>query len=158
MNRIKSLKITILVVGILLVLVIIRNFDHNVFKEKAKTAVEAARNNNNLITVNQLKRLTEPYLIIDIGSEPGPDSLQFQHAVKIAFSQLLDKANRKILNEASGTLILYADDAATASRAWVILNQLGYKNLRILTLENNPEELKYKFQPDTTARLEQDTM
>jgi hypothetical protein len=158
MNRIKSLKIIILVIGILLVLVIIRNSDRNVFKEKAKTAVEAARNNNNLITINQLKKLAAPYLIIDIGREKRPDSLQFQHAVKIAFSQLLDKANRKVLDEASGELILYADDIAVTTRAWVILNQLGYKNLRILTFKNNPEELNYKFQPDTTARLEQDTM
>lgn len=158
MNRIKSLKIIILVIGVLLVLVIVRNSDRNVFKEKAKTAVEAARNNSNLITFNQLKKLTTPYLIIDIGSEPRPDSLQFQHAVKITFSQLLDKANRKVLDEASGELILYADDIATTSRAWVILNQLGYKNLRILIFEDNQEELKYKFQPDTTARLEQDTI
>ena len=158
MNRIKSPKIIILVVGVLLVLVIVRNSNRNVFKEKAKTAVETARNNSNLITINQLKKLTTPYLIIDIGSEPRPDSLQFQHAVKITFSQLLDKANRKVLDEASGELILYADDIATTSRAWVILNQLGYKNMRILTFEDNPEELKYKFQPDTTARLEQDSM
>jgi len=158
MNRIKSLKITILVVGVLLILVIIRISDQNVFKEKAKNAVEVARNNSNLITINQLKKLTTPYLIIDIGSETRPDSLQFQHAVKITFSQLLDKANRKVLDEASGELILYADDIATTSRAWVILNQLGYKNLRILTFEGNPEELKYKFQPDTTARLEQDSI
>ena len=158
MNQIRNLKIVILVIGILLVLVIIRNSDRNIFKEKAKTAVEAARNNNNLITINQLKKLTSPYLIIDISSENRPDSLQFQHAVKIAFSQLLDKANRKVLDEASGELILYADDIATTTRAWVILNQLGYKNLRILTIENSLEELKYKLQPDTTARLEQDTM
>jgi hypothetical protein len=158
MSQIRNLKIIILIIGILLVLVIIRNSDRNVFKEKARTAVEATRNNSNLITLNQLKKLTSPYLIIDIGSEKRADSLQFQHAVKIAFSQLLDKANRKVLDEASGELILYADDIATTSRAWVILNQLGYKNLRILTIENSPEELKYKFQPDTTARLEQDTM
>ena len=158
MNQIRNLKIIILIIGILLVLVIIRISDQSVFKEKAKTAVEAARNNNNIITINQLKKLTSPYLIIDIGSEKRADSLQFQPAVKIAFSQLLDKANRKIVDEARGELILYADNVATASRAWVILNQLGYKNLRILTLENNPEELKYKFQPDTTARLEQDAM
>ena len=158
MNRIKSLKIIILVIGVLLVLVIVRNSDRKVFKEKAKTAIEDARNNSNLITINQLKKLTTPYLIIDIGSKKRPDSLQFKHVVKITFSQLLDKANRKVLDEASGELILYADDIATTSRAWVILNQLGYKNLRMLTFDNNPEELKYKFQPDTIARLEQDTM
>ena len=158
MNRIKSLRIIILIIVILLILVIIRNSDRNVFKEKAKTAVDAARNNSNLITLNQLKKLTSPYLIIDIGNEKRADSLQFQHTIKIAFSQLLDKANRKVLDEAGGELILFADDVAIASRAWVILNQLGYKNLRILTLENNPEGLKYKFQPDTTARLEQDNM
>ena len=158
MNRIKSLRIIILIIVILLILVIIRISDRNVFKEKAKTAVDAARNSSNLITLNQLKKLTTPYLVIDIGINTRADSLQFQHAAKITFNQLLDKANRKVLDEASGELILYADDDATASRAWVILNQLGYKNLRILVLEENPETLKYKFQPDTTARLEQDSI
>jgi len=158
MSQIKSLRIVILIVGVLLVLVFIRNSDQNVFKEKAKTAIEAAWNKSNLLTFDQLKKFTTPYLIIDIGDGKRPDSLLFQRAVKITFSQLLDKANRKVLDEANGELILFADDVASASRAWVILNQLGYKNLRILTLGNNLEELKYKFQPDTTARLEQDSL
>ncbi|MCK9412051.1 MAG: hypothetical protein M0Q53_07100 [Prolixibacteraceae bacterium] len=158
MKQIKSLRIIILVVGVLLILVIIRNSDQNVFQEKAKTALEATRNDANIVSFDQVKALTAPYLILDLGSAPRPDSLLFQHALKITFSQLLEKANRKILNEAKGELILYADDVPTASRAWVILNQLGYKNLRILSFENIPEGLKYKFQPDTTSRLEQDTM
>jgi hypothetical protein len=47
---------------------------------------------------------------------------------------------------------------STASKAWVILNQLGYQNVVVLSPEENPEQLKYKFQPDTMVRLEQDSM
>jgi hypothetical protein len=158
MNQLKNLKIVILVIVVLLILVIFRNSDQNLFKKDAKTAIEAAKNNSHLIMLNQLQKLTDPYLVIDLGSEARQDSLQFQHSIQIPFETLLDKANRKILNEANGTLILFSDDVATASKAWMILNQLGYKNLLILTSEENPEELKYKFQPDTTARLEQDSI
>jgi len=66
--------------------------------------------------------------------------------------------NRKILTEVKGDLILYSNDGASASKAWVILNQLGFKNVKILRTEETTDKLKYKFQPDTTARLELDTI
>ena len=158
MNQIKNLKIVFLVILVLVVFVIIRNSDQNLFKRDVKTAVEALKSNSNLISLNHLQMFSSPYLIIDLGSGTRPDSLQFQQTIQIPFEKLLDKANRNILDEASGDLVLFSDNIATASKAWVILNQLGYKNLLILTSEDNPEELKYKFQPDTTARLEHDSI
>ena len=158
MNQIKNLKIVFLVILVLVVFVIIRNSDQNLFKRDVKTAVEALKSNSNLISWNHLQMFSSPYLIIDLGSGTRPDSLQFQQTIQIPFEKLLDKANRNILDEASGDLVLFSDNIATASKAWVILNQLGYKNLLILTSEDNPEELKYKFQPDTTARLEHDSI
>jgi hypothetical protein len=158
MNQIKNLKIVIFVIVVLLILVIVRNCDQNLFKEDVKTAVEAIDERSNLITLDRLQKISEPYLVIDLGSEARPDSFQFQHSMQIPFENLLDKANRTIFDEAEGDLVLFSSDIATASKAWMILNQLGYKNLFILTSEENPEELKYKFQPDTTARLEQDSI
>lgn len=154
MKQIKNIKLVILVIVVLLILVIVRNSDQNLFKRDVNYAVETITNNSNLISLSQFKKLTKPYLVIDLESETIKDSLQFQHSVQIPFDKLLDKENRKILNDASGDLILYSDDIATTSKAWVILNQLGYQNILILTSEENPEDLKYKFQPDTTARLE----
>jgi hypothetical protein len=158
MHLYKNLKIVILVIVVLLILVIIRNSDQNIFKREVKTAIEAVQTNSNLITPDQLQKRTNPYLVINLGSGDRQDSIQFQHSVQIPFENLLDKANRQVLNEAEGDLILFSVDVATASKAWVILNQLGYKNVMILTSEENPDELKHKFQPDTTVRLEQDSI
>jgi len=158
MDQLKKLRIVILAIGVLLILVIVRYANPTIFKQKVKSAIEATQNNSNIITQDQLNQLTTPYLVIDLGSLTRHNSPLFQHAVQIPFEQLLDKANRKILQDEPGLLILFSEDLATASKAWVILNQMGYKKLRILTPEANPELLKYKFQPDTTARLEQDSM
>jgi len=156
MNLLKKFKIILLVTVVLLILIIIRISDQNVFKEHVKTAVEVTQNNGNLITLIKFRELTTSYLLIELGSESKHDTLLFQHSIKIPFEKLLDETNRKILDKTEGTLILYSDEMALASKAWIILNQLGYKNLLILTSEENPEELKYKFQSDTTAGLEQD--
>ncbi len=158
MRQLKNFKIVILVIVVLLILVIVRNSDQNLFKKDAKIVIEAVQNNSNLITINQIQKLKNPYLVIDLGSESISDSIQFQHSVKIPVENILDKANRKILDKANGTLLLFSNDIATSSKVYVILNQLGYKNVLIITSEENPEKLKYKFQPDTTARLEQDSI
>ena len=158
MSLLKNLKIILPVLMALLILVIIRISDTNVFREPARKALEATQNNGNLITPDQLKLLTGSYQVIDLRSIAGKDSIQFQHRMQIPFEKILDRVNRDVLDQTKGDLILYSVDIATASKAWVILNQLGHKKLLILTSNNNPEELKYKFQPDTTARLEQDSI
>jgi len=158
MNQLKNLKVVILVIGILLVLVVVRVSDQNLFKKDAKTAIEATRNNSNVISFNQLRQQKNPWMVVNIGNSDIPDSMKIEHSMKIPFENMLDQANRKILEKVDGNLILYSADVATASKAWVILNQLGFKNVFILSAGENPEELKYKFQPDTSARLEQDSI
>lgn len=157
MSLLKHLKLVIFVLAAVLMLVIVRILDQNPFKERAVSALEIIRDNRNLITLPQLQGLSAPYLVIDLSNKPD-DSIQFKHTIQISFEALLNEANRKAMNEFQGVLILYSEDVATISKAWIILNQLGYKNLLILMNDKNPEILKYKFQPDTTVRLEQDPM
>lgn len=156
MNLYKNLKIVILVIVVLLILVIIRNSNQNIFKQEIKTALDTAQNNANLLSPDQLLQLKSKWLVVNIGVDNLPHSLRIENSIRIPFEKLLDKSNLKILQEVEDDLILYSADVTTASKAWVILNQLGLKNVFILNINKNPEELKYKFQPDTTVRLEQD--
>jgi len=158
MNQLKNLKVVIFVIGILLVLVVVRISDQNLFKKDVKTAIEAAQNNSNMISFDQLRRQKNQWMLVNIGDSDMPDSIQVEHSMKIPFESLLDQTNREILEEVDGDLVLYSADVATASKAWVILNQLGFKNVFILDTGENQEELKYKFQPDTAAKLEQDSI
>lgn len=156
MKQFKSLKIVIPILVLLLILVIARNSNPNIFKGDVKTAIEAAQNNGNLRSPGQVGELKSPWLLVNLGTSELPDSLRPENSISLPFENLLDRAKRKILEDFEGELVLYAADAATAAQAWVILNQLGFKKVYILNTGGNPEELKYKFQPDTTVRLEQD--
>jgi hypothetical protein len=158
MQQLKKLKFVILIIIVLLILVIVRNSDRNLFKQDVKSAIEATQNNSNMLSPDQLHQLKEPWMVVNIGNSDLPDSIHVEHSIKIPFENLLDQTNRKILEGVDGKLILYSADVAIASKAWVILNQMGFKNVFILNAGGNPEELKYKFQPDTNARLEQDSI
>jgi len=158
MQQLKNLKFVILIIVVLLILVIVRNSDQNLFKQDIKSAIEAAQNNSNILSPDQLHQLKGSWMVVNIGNSDLPDSLHVEHSMRIPFENLLDQTNRKILEGVDGNLIIYSADVATASKAWVILNQMGFKNVFILNPGGNPEEIKYKFQPDTTARLEQDSI
>lgn len=158
MQQFKNLKFVILIVVVLLILVIVRNSDQNLFKKDIKSAIDATQNNSNILSRDQLHQMKGAWMVVNIGNSDLPDSVQVENSMRIPFENLLDQTNRKILEGVNGDLILYSADVATASKAWVILNQMGFKNVFILNTGGNPEELKYKFQPDTTARLEQDSI
>jgi len=158
MQQLKNLKFVILIIVVLLILVIIRISDRNLFKQDVKSAIEATQNNSNVLSPDQLHQLKGSWMVVNIGNSDLPDSIHVEHSMKIPFENLLDQTNRKILEGVDGKLILYSADVSTASKAWVILNQMGFRNTFILNSGENPEEIKYKFQPDTAARLEQDSI
>lgn len=158
MKQLKSLQYVFVFLIILLVLVLVRSFNPNLFKQDPGKAVEAAQNNSNSITLAQLKALRTQYLVINLGRGDKFDSIKIKNSLNIPVENLLDNTNLTILNEAKDEIILYSTDESTTAKAWVILNQLGFKKLFILAPEENPEAFIYIFQPDTTARLENDSI
>ncbi|MFA5328209.1 MAG: hypothetical protein WC384_10500 [Prolixibacteraceae bacterium] len=155
MKRIKNILVVVLILLILLVLVISRSTDQNLFKRNVNSALEKSENGSNTISPDELKARTTAYLVINLDPGRISPSISVEKIIAIPLQNLLDEANRKILKEVDGDLILYSSENATSAKAWVILNQLGFQNVYILSSGENPEVLKYKFQPDTTARLEQ---
>ena len=129
MNLLKNLKFVILIIVILLILVLVRNSNQNLFRNDAENAIEAAQYNQNMISLEQLKKRTSSWIIINLGNEDLPELLHFKNSMHLPFENLLDDTNRKILKEVKGDLILYAPDDATTAKAWVILNQIGFKNI-----------------------------
>lgn len=158
MNQFKELKFVILFLIIILVLVLIRSFNPNQFRQDPGKAVEATQKNSNSITMAQLESLQTQYLVINLGSGGKFDSVKIKNSINIPFENLLDKTNSNILKESKNEIILYSTDVSLTAKAWVILNQLGFRKLFILAPEENTEVFKYKFQPDPTARLENDSI
>lgn len=151
MNKIKSLGFTIALLLIIVVLVLLRSTNKNLFKQDPKAAIEAMGMEKNVISATQLKG---QYLVVDLSDEENFSPSRFKNVVNVPFNNLLDKPNRKLLEDTNEKIILYSEDIATSSKAWVILNQLDFKDIFILQTEGNTDVLKYKFQPDTLAKLE----
>ena len=158
MEQIKSLRYIFLFLIIILVLVLAHSLNPNLFREDTGKAIEAVQNNSNSITLAQLESFNTQYVVINLGSGGTFDSTKMKYSINIPIEHLLDKTNRTILNQSKDEIILDSADVSASAKAWVILNQLGFKKLLILTPDENNEVLKYKFQPDTTARLENDSI
>jgi hypothetical protein len=150
MGKLKGLKIVLLILLIALTLVIVRSTGKNRFKQDARNAIEAASDNNFFVSLNDFKKDEKQYLVVDL-SESG--SSQFENSIKIPFEKLLDENTLQQLKTES-KILLFSGDNSAAVRAWVILNQLGFKNVFVFSNEENAEVLKYGFQPDTSVRLE----
>jgi hypothetical protein len=125
MGKLKGLKIVLLILLIALTLVIVRSTGKNRFKQDARNAIEAASDNNFFVSLNDFKKDEKQYLVVDL-SESG--SSQFENSIKIPFEKLLDENTLQQLKTES-KILLFSGDNSAAVRAWVILNQLGFKNV-----------------------------
>lgn len=90
------------------------------------------------------------YLIVDLRSEYDYIKNHLDGAISIPKNQILEKESLKVLNQAASdslTVILYGDTQLDANGPWMILQQLGYSNLKVLlggyTTITNPD-----FDPD----------
>jgi len=153
MNKIKNLAFVILILLIISILVIVRSTNQNLFKQDVETICTVANNDNNTITFSEIKNKQAKYIVVDLNAQELFTN-RFNSSINVPFNELLEKEMQKKLRETKDTLILFSENISTSSKAWVILNQLGFSNVYILETEENNEVFKYKFQPDTSVGLE----
>ena len=151
MEKIKSLKIVLLVLVVVVILVIVKTTNKNRFKQDAQNAVEKVVSNTFVVTPNDLENTKNQYLIVVLDES---ESLLYKNSLKINFDKLLEESSIQKLQESKLKILLASADNSKSVKAWVILNQLDFKNVFVLASEENAEILKYEFQPDTLSGLE----
>lgn len=154
MKELKNLKIVLLVLLVVFVLVILRTTGKNRFKQDAQIAIETVTGNKYSVTEQELEGTESQFLIVDLNNSENPGQLQFEHSLQIPFENLLEETSIQKIKEAGNKILLYSNNSSDALKAWVILNQLEFKNLFVLSTTENAEVFKYEFQPDTAVRLE----
>lgn len=154
MKNLKNLSVVLIILAVILVLVVMRTSNKNLFKQDPEFAINVATKSINSVTAEDLKKLSAQYILVDLDDAEKYDAVRFERSVNIPFEQLLEQDNRKVLDQITGEIVLYSADVSTASKAWVILNQLDFQDVLMLLPAENREVFNYKFQPDTTARLE----
>jgi len=151
MGKLKDLQIVLFILLIVLVLVIAKTTGKNRFKIDAKNAIEVISSNNFSVSLTGFRAAENQFLVVGL-NESG--SIQFDNSLKVPFEKLIDETLIQKLKETEKKILLVSEDNSLAIKSWVILSQLGFKNIFVLSDVENAEVLKYKFQPETSAGME----
>ena len=145
MKKIKELVFVIALLLVVAALVFARTSNKNRFSAKTENIAETLKSTPVFVQPEGLQ--FNDYLVVELGENAGEEKIP--SSIKITFEGLTDKNFRKQI-ETAGKKILLTGDELQAAKAWVILNQLGIKNMFILNEKEKPELLRYTFVPDTS--------
>jgi hypothetical protein len=151
-GNMRKYSVVLAVVLPLLILVCIKTFRAGYFRSDAAKWAAPSVDQSNLISPEQLGSIS-PVLVIRLDSASGNTDMAGE-TISIAAETILEKQNQRRMRTFKGSIVLTAGDPALSARVWMLLTQMGYERLYILSAFTDNEVLKYKFRPDTMLRSE----
>jgi hypothetical protein len=148
MNYIKEYRIVAGLVIVIIILVLIRSTGMNHFQPDAAKHAESSLNNSNVLTLESFKSLTGQKLIIKTDSVSVEPAISNQEIRNIHPASLLTKENLKMIMKHKGPVVLTSSSPAESARLWMLLSQMGRKELYILDRDQN-EVLKFTLRKDS---------
>jgi hypothetical protein len=154
MEIIKNNKIVILILLPIIILVMLRLSGINHFKPDAEKWAEVSFSGGNIITIEKADQLTGSKTIINL-SEKGSDSFNSDYNIITTTPEsILDSEILKKIRKEEGNILIYSSDLSVSSGIWMVLSQMGLKNISVMTDDSANETIKHKFRPDTLVRPE----
>lgn len=149
MELLKNFKTVIAVVLIVLVLVVIRATGVNHFKNDARKWAGPSLMHSNIITPEQVASLKGNKLTINLDNKMIPDEKITGDLRNIPADSILNKNIIKPILKHNGPVLVYSDQPALSARIWMVLSQMGCREIYILAKEPGNEIPKFKFLPDS---------
>lgn len=148
MELFKNNKTVIAVVLIVLVMVVLRSTGSNHFKNDARKWAVASWIQANIMSLDHAQSLKGNSLIINL-DKVNQTGYSEDNVHNIPPDSILSKKYVNTILAHDGAILLYSSEPGISARIWMILSQMGCKNIYILTENDDNEVLKYKFRPDT---------
>jgi len=133
MKSLKQYSIILAVFLLVVILVLIRTISPGNFKYDAVKWAEPSATGSNILNKVQLDAMTGKKLVIDLGKEPVSVSRFGNVTVSIDPGSILDKHNIRLIRKNRGPVILYSENISEAAKIWMILSEMGVKDLYILS-------------------------
>jgi hypothetical protein len=150
----RKYKVVIAVVLPVLILVFLRSVGTNHFKADAKNLAEPSLNRSNIISMDMIGTLPGKKLIINLGEKANSLNEKSCAEVKINPDSVLSSKSISLISRYDGPVLLSSSEPSVSARVWMVLSQMGYTNIYILTADSDYEVIKNKFRPDTLVRPE----
>jgi rhodanese-related sulfurtransferase len=139
----KTRRISISAVLFLLVIIIslltFKKPEYN-FANSSERTLAFVNGHDHVMSMADFQKLdTDSYLLIDVRSNFDYSKGHIDHAVNIPKSQILDPEAIKIIKTAVSSdkpLLIYGKNPETANAACLLLFQLGYEQLKLLSIQS----------------------
>lgn len=139
LEKIKRISIasTLFILAILIGLLTYKR-PKNTYKYNSKSTLEKLSSQNYFVNLNDINN--QNHVLVDIRSAYEFDKGHLTNAVNIHTPDLLDEKNLNIFKELKNTnktAILYGNNPHEVNMPFLLLYQLGYDNIKLLTTENS---------------------
>jgi rhodanese-related sulfurtransferase len=128
------------VITILVVLIAVLSYKKpkHLYANNTKSTLETITNNNFFATLEDLKG--ENLALIDVRNQFEFEKGHLENAINIYTPEILNDENSKILNNLKATnqtIVLYGSNTNDVTVPFLLLNQLGYSNVKMATIKNS---------------------
>lgn len=135
----KTKKISIAaVITILVVFIALLAFKKpkHLYSNNTESTLDSITNNNYFVTLEDLN--TSNIALIDVRNEYEFEKGHLKNAINIYTPEILNDENSALLNNLKNeekTIVLYGTTTNDVTVPFLLLNQLGYKNLKMAAIE-----------------------
>ena len=136
---------------ILLILIVTRIAAPYHFRPEPERWAKASYGNSNFIRFDKIDSLPGSKLLVNLGEPVFEIRKNNLKVLNIKADLLLEKNNYKIIRKSTGPVLLFSADGSVSARSWMLLSQMGIKNLFVLTSGSGREVFRYQFTSDTTS-------
>ena len=154
MKILKKYSAIIIAVTVIIILVLLRAFSPDRFKGDTAANADATLKRAMVVTSWQAGSLGGSIFILTINEG---DTVLEKHSVEhltIREDELLLKENIRMIKNSEYPVVINCNDKTISARVWMILNQMGCKDLFVINDGNEEEAFQHKFRPDTAIRPE----
>ena len=137
LEKVKRISIAT-ILFILAILIGILTFERpkNIFTYNTKTTLEKLTTTDYLISIDEIDLTTN--VLIDVRSQFEFEKGHLENAINMATPEILSDENQAILNEIKDknkTIVIYGNNAQEANIPFLMLFQLGFDDIKLLTVE-----------------------
>lgn len=133
MKFLKQNWLILTILALVIALVLIRSFSRDSFRYDAVRWAASSADESNLISGEELVQTGEQVLLISLGNSAEVPAQFKERSVMIAPGSILEKENMRMIRRNKGPVILWSDNASVSARVWMVLSEMGIKNLYILS-------------------------
>jgi rhodanese-related sulfurtransferase len=143
------------VITILVVLIAVLSYKKpkHLYANNTKSTLEKITNNNYFVTLEELNG--ENLVLIDVRNQFEFEKGHIENALNMYTPEILNDYNSNLLNNLkteNKTIILYGSNTNDVTVPFLMLNQLGYTNIKMATIENSYHQNKLISKNDTIEK------